>query len=788
MAGGVNRLQNLRSLRIANADGAFATAFGTLVGGNFIIGFIKLVQPGAASDIWIGVLSALPSMLGVLQLPGAIWGRGFPGYKHYVAVGGGLWRFLYLPLCILPLLAISGQAKLTILMACVCVASASVLLINPIYNEWLAEMIPENSRGWFFGRRNAILNAVGAVVGICAGLALDRFTKTGNEAIGLSVLFGTGSLFAAISYGFFLSMRDLKRLEPLQQNLKQSLIAIQAPFADLNFRRVLTFLGIFFVGQAFSGGFFTAYALESLKLTFTELQFLGVMQAIWIVVSSSFWGFVADKYGNKPTLIIGGIGIASNLIPWLATMPGSEVRNMAILIPGHLIMGFFWGAVGVSQFNLLLATAKPEDRANYIGAGMALQSLFAGVAPLLGTALMSSLRAEFNPLVAYKGLFAATMLLRIVAVGFIAPVREEGSSRVGRTLRDLRAVTPTGVKAMRTLARSSDTAERAEALEKVGDQMMSLASDEVVSSLADPSPQVRRQAAYTLAKLGDPHFVKPLLEHIEEHPDLVEEETIHALEALCSPEAVETLVSFLQSPRSLLRRAAARALGRIGSLGAVGALMLSAAETEDADLQRASIQALRLIGAREAAQVISDALSSPHPSVRVAAAEAISEMELRNALPHLRQSLLQYKDEAASEVAYALSAIGGTEQIPQIVEVARASNTALARRRCLLGVARLLGVETASYKLFLKTGMARDTALLDLLQPVTKRSRKVKAALERFASGDELGAANLLGQATNDPVVRELADQSIRDMFLVLAPYVAQSFSPTTKESTARHR
>jgi len=139
-------------------------------------------------------------------------------------------------------------------------------------------------------------------------------------------------------------------------------------------------------------------------------------------------------------------------------------------------------------------------------------------------------------------------------------------------------------------------------------------------------------------------------------------------------------------------------------------------------------------------------------------------------------------------VAYALSAIGGTEQIPQIVEVARASNTALARRRCLLGVARLLGVETASYKLFLKTGMARDTALLDLLQPVTKRSRKVKAALERFASGDELGAANLLGQATNDPVVRELADQSIRDMFLVLAPYVAQSFSPTTKESTARHR
>jgi len=308
-----------------------------------------------------------------------------------------------------------------------------------------------------------------------------------------------------------------------------------------------------------------------------------------------------------------------------------------------------------------------------------------------------------------------------------------------------------------------------------------------VSSLADPSPQVRRQAAYTLAQLGDPHLVKPLLEHIDEHPDLVEEETIRALEVLGSPEAVETLVSFLQSPRSLLRRAAARALGRIGSPDAIGSLMQSAAETEDPDLQRASIQALRLIGATEATQVISDALFSPHPSVRVAAAEAVSEMELRNALPYVRQSLARYRDEAASEVAYALSAIGGLDQIPQILEVARASNTVLARRRCLLGVARLLGVETVAYKLFLKTGIARDTALLDLLQPVTKRSRKVKAALERFATGDESAAVTALGQATNDPVVRELAEDPVRDMFLVLAPYVAQSFSPTSKESSARH-
>ncbi|MFI5385522.1 MAG: MFS transporter [Fimbriimonadales bacterium] len=773
---------------MANADGSFATAFGTLVGGTFLIGFIKLLQPGARSDLWIGLLAALPSLLGILQIPGAIWGRGFTSYKRFITPGGFLWRFLYLPFIFLPLLPFDPTVKLTILFVCVTVASASVLIIQPIYSELLTEMIPENSRGWFFGRRNALVTAVGATVGIVGGLVLDAYRKQGMEEQGLSVLFGCGLCFAAISFISYLRMGDLQRPNPIRQNLTKSLAAIKTPFADREFRRVLIFLAMFFVGQAFAGGLFSAYALESLKLSFTIIQMTGVMNAIGIVLAAAFWGFISDKYGNKPTLILAGLGIATNPIAWLLTVPGNDARNIPILLGGHVIMGFFGAGVGICQFNLLLVSAKPEDRANYIGAGLALQSVFAGIAPMFGASLMAALRANMDATFAYKGVFLATLLLRIVAIFFIIPVREAGSSKVGRTLRDLGRVTPKGFRTMRTLARSTDTAERAEALEMVAHQGLTLASDEVVRSLADPSPQVRRQAAYTLAKLGDPASVVPLLEHIEQHPDLVEEETIQALGTLGSPEAVQTLISFLQSPRSLLRRAAARALGRLGSEDAVEALMQSATESDDPDLQRSSIQALRLIGAREAAQVISDALYNPHPSVRIAAAEAVAEMELRGALPYVRQSLNYYQDEAASEVAYALSAIGTADQIPRILEVAKASGTTLARRRCLLGVARLLGVETVAYKLFLKSGMARDTALVDLLQPITRRSRRVKAALERFASGDETGAVALLGQATNDPIVKELAEQPIRDMFLILAPYVAATFSPTSKQSSAKRR
>ena len=72
---------------MANFDVAFATAFGTLVGGAFLVGYVKRL---GGSDLWIGWLAAVPSLLGILQIPGAIWGRGFTSYKRFILPGGGV--------------------------------------------------------------------------------------------------------------------------------------------------------------------------------------------------------------------------------------------------------------------------------------------------------------------------------------------------------------------------------------------------------------------------------------------------------------------------------------------------------------------------------------------------------------------------------------------------------------------------------------------------------------------------------------------------------------------------
>lgn len=765
-------METLQTLRVANLDVAFSTAFVTLVTGAFLVGFVKLLGGG---DLWIGVLTSIPAALGISQIPGAIVAKRFPSYKRFVAPGGGIWRLLYLPIVILPLLAIANEVRLFILVACVSIGAFSVAFVNSTYNDWLAELVPANSRGWYFSRRHAIGTGIGASVGLLGGFLLDHFKSVDQEAVGYSIVYGLGVVCAGLSFFFFMKMRDLDRQNASRQSLKEGLGSFAAPFKDRNFRKVLIFLAVFFLGQTFAGNLYAAYALESLKMPFVWFQICILCQAGTTMASSKLWGFLADRYGNKPCLILAGIGIAISPASWLSTHSDNLTLSVGVLIAGHLLMGVFWCGVAVTQFNLLLATAKSADRASYIGSGLAIQSLVSGLAPLVSAELMSRLRGGMPTEQAYKVIFLCVMILRIISIFFIAPVKEEGSSRVQRTLRDLRKVTPKGMRAMRSLSTSSDVQTRVQAIQNVGTQGFSLASDEIVKALGDPSPRVRRNAARALARLGDARLAEHLVNHIEQHPDLIEEETVEALGDLENPHAVPILIQLLKSPRSLLRRAAAKSLGRLGSTDAISALTAAAQEVGDPDLRRSSIQALRILEARDAGPAIYDALFDPHPSVRIAAAEAVSELQLNDALPYVRQALAYYEDEAASELVYALGSVGTEEDLSVLLAEANKQRTRTARHRCLLGAAKLLGVEMQVYRLMLVEGFQRDAALLALLQSATKANKRVRLALDQFGSGGESRALEILTKVVPTNAMRALAEAGVEESFLIAACIVAEN-------------
>lgn len=773
-----NRLENLANLRKANGDGAFANAFGALSAGAVLIGFVKYL---GGSDIWIGLLAGVPSVLGLLQIPGAICGRRFATYKRFVTPGGLLWRLFYLPLIGLPYYPVSAALKLTIMILCVGVASASVLIVNSTYNEWLADLVPPSSRGYFYSRRNAITTLTGAVAGLIGGVIVDVFKSNGHERMGFSTAFALGSLCAFISFYFYSRMSETTRPMVVRQSLGQALRELAKPLVHPNFRLVLLFAAASIFGQTFAGNFFTAFALESLRLPFTILTLLGVCQATGTVVSSPFWGFLADKYGNKPILILSGFLTTVTPVMWLFCYPNETGHNAAVLLPMHVVIGTVWAGVSVGQFNILLATSPAEDRASYLGVALAVQAVTGFISPMLGAKLMATLRLDIPDTAhAYKMLFITTMGFRFLSVFFLIPVFEEGATRVRTTLRDISKLTPTGFRAMRKLSRTGDVSAREQAIRSVGQHKLSLAGDEIIKALHDPSPRIRRQAASSLARLGEASAVEALLHMLDEHPDLVEEETVEALGSLGGPEAVGSIVKLLKDPRSLVRRAAARALGRIGEPSAIPMLEETARDPGDADLRRASLRALRVLGGDVSAEVFADALLDPSPSVRIAAAEGVADLKLSQVAPQLRKSMEEFDDEASSELAYALGKVGTDIDIPLILETGAKCRSIITRRRCLLGLSSLLGVERSAYRLLLSEGLARDSAVLDMAGPLAKKNRRFAVALQKFSAGDEAAALDAVANAAKQPILQWMARMPVEELFLVVVCYLAGGKKPAS--------
>jgi HEAT repeat protein len=467
---------------------------------------------------------------------------------------------------------------------------------------------------------------------------------------------------------------------------------------------------------------------------------------------------------------------------WIICRPGEDTFNTIVLFVGHIFAGGFWGGVGVCMLNLYIATSERDDRPSYIGMAFAVQSLVAGAIPLVGAAVLEMLRGYFQYGTDYRVFFVIVMALRLLALLSLLPVEEEGSRSIRDTIKQLRGISPRGMRSLSQLREGSDSRVRASAIEKIGQTQFTFATDELVKALGDPSPAVRRKASQALGSMRDPRAAEAVIRFVEQNPALADEEGLRAIGELGGPGALELLLRYLRDPRSLLRRGAARALGRLGDAGAVPALVKVAREVGEPDMRQAAIESLRLLGADGGQDALHDALFDPHPTVRIAAAEAVADLKISSARPYLRRALEYFPDEAASELAYALSVVGERQDLPEVIRAAEHAPSQISRRRSLLGAAALLGIENECHRLMMMDGIARDNALMRLLRTSYRQDRTLRAAVDTYGAGNEPEALRMLSEASHDEALSLFAQHPAEEAFLVAVVFYGNLRRPRSRK------
>ncbi len=418
-----------RSRRISILEGSLATVHITITGGSLLTAYALML---GANDFHLGLLAGLTA----LSTVGSVLGAQLVGHLgrrkplSVAASAGG--RVLWVVLCFLPFIDLTPGLRLALFLATTFAGNALVNLSGTGWLSWMADLVPLERRGRYFGLRNTVLGAVGMSVSYGAGRTFDAFVAHGRRAPGLATIFGAAAFFAALA-GIVLTRQwepplDGEPPRPLIETMRR-------PFADRRFRRLLAFMVLWSIATGVSAPFFGAQMIKNLGMSFSSIAIYSIIAGVLNLITQPLWGKVIDRMGNRPVLVLNILGIFWLPLLWLFATP---TRLLPIWIDAALT-GLFWPGFTLAGFNLVLASAPRENRTAYLGMQSMAVGLFTFLAALLGGALAKSLdgvRLDVLglTLLNFHLLFALSSILRIALLPIALGVREDRAQPVGALL------------------------------------------------------------------------------------------------------------------------------------------------------------------------------------------------------------------------------------------------------------------------------------------------------------------------------------------------------------------
>ena len=769
----LSRLDILRGLKISIWEGIWATVWTVLTTGPFQTGFA--LQLGA-TPVQLGLLAGLPAAVNLLQLPASLYVERRGERRLFCAFSSISGRLLWIPILLIPFL-LPKEAQFPAFLILLTLSSALLTIVSPAWTSWMSDLTPPTSRGEYFGRRNMLAGIAAMLVPLPAGAFLDQAVKYGrfDPRIGFAVLFGVGCL-AAIG-AFLLILRQpeppMARKDGERENPLKSLAA---PLSDKKFVPFLIFSALVVLGQTFAGQFFMAWQLDkdALNLPYFTVQLLGAVASGAGLLTTPLWGYLSDKYGSRPVLMMSSAVTIFAPLLWCLTLPGALWMNIGIIILLNLLSGAAWAGVGLTQFNLLLGMSDAVRRATYVAVFSAITGIIGFAAPTVGGLMMNVLSGVSVPLGIvtlnnYKILFLLTAGIRLVTLFQLRTVKTPEESHSTRYVLDQLASSRPLLSyfAARRLTRPAGAVERQQTVEELGHLRSPLAVEELTAALGDVSLEVREQAADALGAIGDARAIPALAEKMRDPAAGIGERCARALGAIGDREATPYLAAAAQGPDAGVRVAAIRALADLADPDALPALAAALNPAHPTACEAACV-ALALLSekltAKQVAPLLPRLLYLLSPEVergmRFGAARAIGALapraeNIQETYTSLRTRLMREEDPAVlAQEAIALSRIGRQAQrdttelldtlLPMLdrAEGASSGGGSLAYKQALQAISDLVLPPGTLYPYLGLKEMARDEAVRRLLASLRRERPHIfteedaARALEAYTEGE----------------------------------------------------
>jgi MFS family permease len=174
--------------------------------------------------------------------------------------------------------------------------------------------------------------------------------------------------------------------------------------------------------------FISLYLLKYVGMDLFQVMILWTFSWIGGAISSRWLGHAADRFGNRPVLIL-CIALKSALMMALLLVPRSPALALLLLAPVFMLDMALNTGIAIANNGFLLKHSPAANRTMFIAAGTAVAGLVGGLTSIACGAWLSwvgewSVPFLVRPLNGFHVLFAVSILMRFVAMGLVTRIQE----------------------------------------------------------------------------------------------------------------------------------------------------------------------------------------------------------------------------------------------------------------------------------------------------------------------------------------------------------------------------
>ncbi len=284
------------------------------------------------------------------------------------------------------------------------------LMIGPLRDKWLSDIVPGNRLGRYLSFRSIITAGSYVSSFYIMGYFLDHFQDgIFNGFTMIFLMTFSVSLISLILY-LIIKMPVAMGEEP-QSDIGLLTFIKEAKQNTLG--NLILFSAMIIFASSVTGAFFSVYLLKDLHVTYLTYTLVFSVEFISRMGISYFGGKMVDRAGAIKVLRVASFIIPVLPVLWIFS------SNIGYLMGAQVLSGMAWATYDICVQSFLCRASPPSKRLHYIIYQRSIVTLAAALGPLLGAVLLNITFPMFgNPIF---GIFLISGVMRLAVVFTVLP-------------------------------------------------------------------------------------------------------------------------------------------------------------------------------------------------------------------------------------------------------------------------------------------------------------------------------------------------------------------------------